>query len=101
MPALCTADTAASLYKFAWFSQSDASRQTLLDKLGEIGIPCGKGFPAFSARSAKQFRNLGDLRYSKLAGNTTVVMDHRVLIAESDVQNQVIDLIRQFCETGQ
>lgn len=100
LPRLLPEDSSASLYKFAFFTKSSEVRDNLLSKVRVLGIPCGHGFPCFAKRAARQSRRAGlqrsatsDLVHSANAAATTVVLDHRALVAELAVREEILEEI--------
>lgn len=90
LPHLVSADSSASLYKFAFFTGTASIRDQLLTRVRVLGIPCGHGFPCFAKRAARRSREISDLAYAARAAETTVVLDHRALIADLPLREEIV-----------
>lgn len=93
LPVLNDGDSTAALYKFAFFTLSAEERDKLLARVRALGIPCGHGFPCFGRRSTRTSQHPRSFPNAMHAAETTVVIDHRVLIAEQGLREEIVNEI--------
>ncbi|QDV68179.1 L-glutamine:scyllo-inosose aminotransferase [Rosistilla carotiformis] len=72
-------------FKVAWFLPPAVDREAVIAAGLAAGIPLGPGFNGFLRRARRRYRTLGELRESGICGERSVVMDHRVLLANAEV----------------
>jgi dTDP-4-amino-4,6-dideoxygalactose transaminase len=64
-------------------------RETILAALEAEGVVIGAGFNGFAKRGASRCRSVGDLRHSRRAGESTLLLHHPVLLSGDEAIDRV------------
>ncbi|MCP4189795.1 MAG: aminotransferase class V-fold PLP-dependent enzyme [Planctomycetaceae bacterium] len=79
-------DVLPAFFKLGWFvsspSPSENSRDCLVASLKQLGVPVGAGFRGFFRRSSRRCRSVGKLENSKIAADSTLLLNHADLLGD-------------------
>ncbi|QDV11667.1 L-glutamine:scyllo-inosose aminotransferase [Rosistilla oblonga] len=84
-------ESETTYFKVAWFLPAGVSRDSVIAAGLAAGIPLGTGFNGFLRRARRRYRTVGDLSQSEICIDRSVVMDHRVLLADLDVIDTIAE----------